>query len=211
MSLEGHLSTSITKAENSSSKISKDILSLKGMTGAKTRHFYNNLCSMEDARYLEIGCWRGSSICSAICRNKLSAICIDDFSEEFDAGYGNPRDELSSNIERLKGNNDIRFIESSCWDVDVDSLPKFNIYVYDGDHNEESQFKALDHFLDCLDDEFIFVVDDWNWDEVQKGTRRAIRELGVETTFEKEVTWDGDIERDGWWNGIGAFVLKKSN
>jgi hypothetical protein len=83
--------------------------------------------------------------------------------------------------------------------------------MYDGDHNEESQFKALDHFLSCLDDEFIFVVDDWNWEEVQKGTRRAIRELGVETTFEKEVTWDGDIERDGWWNGIGAFVLKKSN
>jgi hypothetical protein len=209
MSLEEHLSTSIINAENSSSKISKRVLSINGMTGAKTRHFYNNLCSMDDTRYLEIGTWRGSSICSAIYRNKLSAICIDDFSEGFDIWDSrHPRDELNSNIERFKRNNDIRFIESSCWDVDVDSLPKFNIYMYDGDHEEEAQFKALDHFLNCLDDEFIFVVDDWNWEEVQKGTRRAIRELGIETIFEKEVTWDGDIERDGWWNGVGTFVLK---
>ena len=107
MSLEEHLSTSIINAENSSSKISKRVLSINGMTGAKTRHFYNNLCSMDDTRYLEIGTWRGSSICSAIYRNKLSAICIDDFSEGFDIWDSrHPRDELNSNIERFKRNND---------------------------------------------------------------------------------------------------------
>ena len=28
---------------------------MDGMTGKKTRHFYNNLLNTEDARYLEIG------------------------------------------------------------------------------------------------------------------------------------------------------------
>ena len=28
---------------------------MEGMSGKKPRHFYNNVCSMNDARYLEIG------------------------------------------------------------------------------------------------------------------------------------------------------------
>ena len=36
------------------------------MTGIKTRHFYNNILNTDDARYLEIGAWKGSSICSAM-------------------------------------------------------------------------------------------------------------------------------------------------
>lgn len=208
MNLKDHLISSIEGAESNTSKIGESILSLEGMTGVKTRHFYNNICNMTDARYLEIGSWRGSSICSAIYENDLSAVCIDDFSEFNEKEY--PGDTLRSNIKSLKGDNNIRFIESNCWDIDVSSLPKFNIYMYDGDHSEESQFRALEYFLDCLDDEFIFIVDDWNWDQVENGTRRAINDLNVETVFEKEIKWRGSIEVNEWWNGVGTFVLRKT-
>ena len=61
-----HVNKSFENAENNVSKLSSEILSLDGMTGNKTRHFYNNILNIDDARYLEIGTWKGSSLCSAM-------------------------------------------------------------------------------------------------------------------------------------------------
>jgi hypothetical protein len=51
------------------------------MTGVYTRHFYNNLLTMDDARYLEIGTWAGSSVCSAMFKNKAKVVCVDNWSQ----------------------------------------------------------------------------------------------------------------------------------
>ena len=66
-----HIETALQNAENYISNIDKEILEMKGMSGIKTRHFYNNICSMQDSRYLEIGTWKGSSFCSAMSNNKM--------------------------------------------------------------------------------------------------------------------------------------------
>jgi len=68
-------------AEINVSKITNDIISIDGMSGTKTRHFYNNLLNFEDARYLEIGTWKGSSVCSAMYKNNAKVVCIDNWSE----------------------------------------------------------------------------------------------------------------------------------
>jgi len=75
------IETAFQNAENNVSKITNDIINMQGMSGIKTRHFYNNLLNTEDARYLEIGTWKGSSVCSAMCGNKAKVICIDNWSE----------------------------------------------------------------------------------------------------------------------------------
>ena len=49
-----HIEDCLGKTNKYTSNITDEILSIDGMTGKKTRHFYNNLCSMNDARYLEI-------------------------------------------------------------------------------------------------------------------------------------------------------------
>jgi hypothetical protein len=49
------IDTAFQKAENNISKITNDIINIEGMSGTKTRHFYNNLLTTENARYLEIG------------------------------------------------------------------------------------------------------------------------------------------------------------
>jgi hypothetical protein len=68
-------------AENGISKINEDIKQIDGMSGIKTRHFYNNLLSLDDSRYLEIGTWKGSSVCSAMFGNTQKVLCIDNWSE----------------------------------------------------------------------------------------------------------------------------------
>lgn len=202
---------SFQNAENNFSKITNDIINMEGMSGTKTRHFYNNLLNTHDARYLEIGTWKGSSVCSAMYNNKATVVCIDNWSE-----FGGPKNEFLVNFEKFKGENNANFIENDCYKVDVSVLPKFNIYMYDGNHTNESHYKALLHYYNCLDDLFIFIVDDWNWSDVRDGTMNSIKKLNLKILYEKEIrlTWDNSHTsqpqaKDTWWNGIYVAILEK--
>jgi hypothetical protein len=211
LKLKNLIDISIFNAENNISKITNDILNMEGMTGTKTRHFYNNLLDSEDARYLEIGSWKGSSICSAMYGNKANVLCIDNWSE-----FGGPKTEFLENFKKFKGNNFATFIESDCYKLDVDLLPKFNIYMYDGYHSYECQYKALIHYYNCLDDIFIFVVDDWNCKEARTGTMDSIQHLKLNVLYGKEIRLTNDdthtpmhIAKESWWNGMAVFILQK--
>jgi hypothetical protein len=205
------IETAFKNAENNISKNTNDIINMEGMSGTKTRHFYNNLLNTEDSRYLEIGTWKGSSVCSAMCGNKAKVVCIDNWSE-----FGGPKSEFLVNFEKFKGENQAIFIENDCYKVDVSKLPKFNIYMYDGNHTNESHYKALLHYYNCLDDVFIFIVDDWNWKDVRDGTLSSIQKLNLKILYQKEIrlTWDNSHTpqpqaKDTWWNGIYVAILKK--
>jgi asparagine synthetase A len=109
------------------------------------------------------------------------------------------------------------FIENNCFNVDVSTLSKFNIYMYDGNHTNESHYNALLHFYNCLDDTFIFIVDDWNWKEVRDGTLRSIEKLNLKNLYSKEIrttnddthpAW-GSQEQQRWHNGIYVSILQK--
>lgn len=204
------IDTAFSNAEQNISKITSEIIQLEGFSGTKTRHFYNNLL-VDGARYLEIGTWKGSSVCSAMYGNKATVVCIDNWSE-----FGGPKDEFLVNFEKFKGKNDATFIENDCYKVDVSLLPKFNIYMYDGNHTDESHYKALLHYYNCLDDVFIFIVDDWNWEDVRNGTLASIRTLNLKVLYEKEIrlTWDNSHTPHPeanytWWNGIYVAILQK--
>jgi len=202
---------SFQNAENNISKITNDIINMEGMSGIKTRHFYNNLLNTPDARYLEIGTWKGSSVCSAMCGNNAKIICIDNWSE-----FGGPKNEFLANFEKFKEGNDATFIENDCYSVDVSTLSKINIYMYDGNHSKEDHYKALLHYYNCLDDIFIFIVDDWNWKHVREGTNESIQQLNLKVLYEKEIrlTWDESHTpmteaKNTWWNGIYVAILQK--
>ena len=204
--------TAFQNAEKGVSKITEEIINMDGMSGKKTRHFYNNLLNTDDARYLEIGTWKGSSVCSAMYKNKAKVVCIDNWSL-----YGGPKTEFLENFEKFKGDNDASFIEDDCFKVDVSALPKFNIYMYDGDHSYDSQYKALSHYYPCLDESFIFIVDDWNWWMVRDGTFDAIQKLNLKVLYEKEIrlTWNEDhtpqpLASQTWHNGIYVAILQKN-
>lgn len=87
---------------------------MDGMSGTKTRHFYNNLLNYQDARYLEIGTWKGSSVCSAMCGNKGTIVCIDNWCQ-----FGGPKEEFLTNFYKHKGDNNAIFIENDCYKIDV--------------------------------------------------------------------------------------------
>lgn len=204
MNLSLHLSRSLQLAEQNISKCSAEILALPGMSGQKTRHFYNNLVSMPGAQYLEIGSWKGSSVCSAMFENSADVTCIDNFSE-----FAGPKKELLSNFHKFKGKNRATFIDADCFSVPIKNLPTFNLFMYDAAHDEMSQYRALSRFLPRMMDEFVFVVDDWNWDSVKNGTRNAIDDLQLTIVAEHERFTSANQDARGWWNGMFAAVLRK--
>lgn len=200
------IDTAFENADNNMSKITDDIIVMDGMSGTKTRHFYNNLLNFHDARYLEIGTWKGSSVCSAMCGNKATIVCIDNWSQ-----FGGPKGEFLLNFNKHKGENEASFVENDCYKIDVTKLPKFNIFMYDGEHSSESHYKALLHYYNCLDDIFIFIVDDWNWKDVREGTINSIQKLNLKILYEKEIrlTFDNSTTTGSWWNGIYVTILQK--
>lgn len=195
-------------AERGISKIDDYIKGMDGMSGTKTRHLYNNLLTIEDARYLEIGTWKGSSVCSAMCGNSAKVLCVDNWSE-----FGGPKSEFLSNFERYRGSNVSEYIESDCFNLDVSKIGKFNIYMYDGNHTYDSHYRSLTYFIEALDDTFILIVDDWNWTDVQNATIESIKFLDLQILWNKEIkiNENGETTHDasGWWNGISVFLLKK--
>lgn len=220
MELIYHICGSIVNARNEISNIDlnteegKEILEYKGYTGRKTRHLYNNICSrLEDIRYLEIGTWYGSSSISAIYKNKIDALFIDNWSQ-----FGGDPNIFIEIIKKFEGDSNCYLIENDCWQVDLNSLEnKFNVYLYDGAHTEEDHYKSLKYYYPVLEDQFIFMVDDWCWPDVRQGTMRAIKDLNLKIEFRHEELLNSkDLEgmpnhkgKETWWNGMACFLLSK--
>jgi hypothetical protein len=148
--------------------------------------------------------FKGATFVAALFNNKFEyAIGIDNSSE-----FGDVTAEREANVDKFLVKNNMELISDDCFTVNL-SDKKFNIYFYDGNHFYDSQKKAFTYFDSVLDDEFIAVVDDWNWDYVRKGTLDAFSELGYIIVGSWELISSKEGDPNSWWNGLGVFVIKK--
>ena len=204
-----HVQSSIAKAERVDSKLNNAILDIEGMSGNKFRAFLNNVCSFPHTKYLEIGCWKGSTFISALYCNELNieyAVGIDNWSE-----YSGPLQEFNLNRNFfLSGFNHYELIFEDAFSLSCKSKIKQKIttYFYDGNHNLSSQEKAFTFYNDMFEDTFIAIVDDWNWDQVREGTFNAFKDLNYKILFEARMV-GGVSDRLGWWNGAYIAVIRK--
>ena len=226
-----HVKNSFINADSMVTKLSPDILLLEGMSGFKTRVFYNEIASGWGVKYLEIGAWKGSSTCSALFSNSIDITTMDNWSL-----FNGPVTEFMDNVQKYRGANRVVEIEADSFELDVSTLPyKYNVYLYDGAHSDEAHEQALTHYINAMEDTFIFMVDDWMYQGVRKGTYAAIEKLGLKIEYYEDrgetIVYEDDdedevgerrwwAEKDGkrvriksdphnYWNGIGVFVLTK--
>lgn len=195
-------------------QLSAHILNMSGMSGKKYRFFINNLIKkIENTRYLEIGSWAGSTACSAMFNNSCKITCIDNWSQ-----FGGPKEIFFQNVESICNNKiNFDFIESNFYDINFSNIGKYNIYLYDGSHEEEDQFQGIVKAQEALDDEYFLIIDDWNWDFVRHGTIRAINILNshIISSIEIRTTLDNSHpqlahEHSDWHNGYYLAYIKKS-
>lgn len=199
----------IDRADRLKSKLAGDVLNVPGFTSVRIRHLMNNLGSMAN-NYLEIGVHKGGTFCSTCYDNKLWVTrAVDNFSE-FNAD--NPRAELEKNIRLFcKTPAVCEVVEQDCWTLErrYHLLPT-DLFLYDGDHSSDSQYKACSHFLPLMADQFIFCVDDYSaWPHVKEATQRGIKDAKLTVLFEREL-WNGrEGDNDGWHNGFYVALIKK--
>lgn len=204
----------LEQALNDNSEIPDYSLQIPGMSGIKYRHFINNLLrSLENPKYLEIGTWKGSTLCAAIGGvNGVSALAVDNFK------YGGATwDEVHENIDKVKTEDStIKVINSEFVDFDYTAYGKFDVYLYDGGHTEEEHYDAIVRAVPALEDISIIIIDDWNnhgdtVSHIKTGTYNGFKDSGLEILYKFEVeTGVNPPFPSEWHNGYGVFLVKKS-
>lgn len=212
--LTSHVERALAKAHIFESKIDCPIHETGGMSGIKTRHLYNNLCSLGPLRYLEVGSYTGSSLCAALYKNQhVKAWAFDNFSE-----FDGPIDKFKNNIERFIPDANLTFKQEDFFEADLSELEnQIDVYLYDGPHEREFHRKAIVKAWPTLAPESIVIIDDWNWSWVREGTYQGLLDVGASIVkiWEIRHTWDNTHTPEGtrdleFWNGIAIFVVSKS-
>ena len=188
-------------------------LQIPGMSGIKYRHFINNLLrSLETPKYLEIGTWKGSTLCAAIGDIEgVTALAVDNY------GYGGAtEDEVNDNVNKVKSESaSITILNQDFVDFDFSAHGKFDIYLYDGGHTQEEHYDAIVRAVPALEDISIIIIDDWNNHDntvshIKTGTYDGFKDAGLEILYKFEVeTGVNPPFPSEWHNGYGVFLVKK--
>lgn len=196
---------SIFCSENRQTKLTDKSFTIEGMSGVKNRIFLNSLLELDNSKYLEIGTWKGSTFYSALCKNQPTyAVAIDNWSL-----FGGPNKEFFQNLSDV--NVEFDFYDADCFNIDKSLFKhKFNIYFYDGEHEEQDQRKALTYYVDCLEDQFIYICDDWNFQKVQNGTFSGLEQANIKV-HKEWVLGNMSVHADSqnWWNCLYVAVCSK--
>ena len=200
----------LTEIENGQHTLPIEIEQLDGMSGTLYRRFINKLVSeLTNINYLEIGCWKGSTAIPAMYNNTdkvKNHYIIDNWSE-----FGGPKEEFENNFKKF-----IK-IEPNLFNMDCFADPpskykikKIDLYFYDGCHSVEAQENALLHYIDSMNKTFIFIVDDYNWEQSSTGTENSIKKLNLKIEYKKIILTDNCNDfKHTWHNGVGIYVLSK--
>ena len=220
--LSTHLLTSFYRALQGESSGANQVVGVMGYSGVKFRHLMNNLGSLNEGRYLEVGVYRGSTFFSALASNRLYAVAVDLWQDSNLGSDEAAYDAFLTGLNRYRGENSVKVIVGDCWDVAFNRKDEVleamggrtaNIFFYDAGHTETEQFMALTNYLPLLDPLFIYVVDDWNQPMVRDGTHMAIQAMRLQVLLKIEVSTRGGLPSDhndkDWWVGTGLFLLRK--
>tara|TARA_B100000963_G_scaffold220455_1_gene192153 strand:- start:1194 stop:1961 length:768 start_codon:yes stop_codon:yes gene_type:complete len=211
------IENSFTSAISGNSNLSDEIKTMKGLSGRKFRVMMNNLIKIfNNPKYLEIGSWLGSSACSVCCNNKVNITCIDDWSQNFSTDLDSKK-IFKKNLKKILNENiSLQIIEKDFRKVNFQNLNDINIYFYDGSHHYQDHYDAIKLVLPSLTKKFILIVDDWNWEQVRKGTLDSIynEKLKIISKLEIRTTTDNSSslivgENSDWHQGVAFLVVKK--
>jgi hypothetical protein len=203
------------QAQDGRGKLDQRLLAFRGASGRRYRLFINTLIgSLDDARYMEIGSYTGSTLCATIAGNKVAALVIDNWSL-----FGGPVKDFMHNVATYRTPAArVSVLETDFRQVDYRHIGKFNVYMFDGPHTERDHYDAVNLALPALDDSFVLVVDDWDWGQVRSGTLWAIHDNGlkIDLSIDIRTTMDGTsppvgAERSDWHNGYLLAVISRNS
>ena len=198
-----HVKNAFSAAEADNSKLDDSVLNINGVTGRKTRMFYNNLGNTSEPIVLiDVGTKNGSSTASFLKNNdNIKACVIDDWT------HGGSSEELINTVNSSKLTNIVSKPET----VDISLLPKANVVVYDNFYFDGELMRGIQKLSNVFADVCVLIVDDWNAIGVVQQTYSMLSSIDYTVVYENCVKTNYDSEAAAtYWNGIGVFVLVKN-
>lgn len=182
-------------------------LSKAGLSSIRTQSLLYRLAHRPEHRHLEVGMFTGTTFFATGVDSAMKELVgIDNWQLDV-------RDKFWANHELFK--NALcphKIYEEDCWEIDKKKLGKFDSYFYDGCHGLQEQHNALVHFWDNLEDLSVVVIDDYKELRVQRGTMRALEELGIKYQLVYGFALPGGFKwaKELFWNGLGVFCFDKT-
>ena len=183
---------------------------INGMSGQSFRLVLNRI-AQSSKNYLEIGTWRGSTACSAIDGNDLDALLVDNWSE-----FGGPAGSALKNLSKfLRVNNKLSILSEDFTKVDfsvaLDSM--IDVYLFDGPHSESDHIAGAKVIGSLKFNSLVFIVDDWNWEDVRNGTIAGLNQLNSKLIYKIEIFSKGKkrFQYSRWHNGYCFFLIEAAN
>ena len=204
------LATAIDNGINLMSELPAAQMGVPALTSIRIRHILNNIGKLAEI-HLECGVHKGGTYTATIANNSniKTSCAIDSFASDF-SGESAMVQFLDNRKKFESHTSTYKLFVNDTFKTELWTLPKcIDLYMYDGCHSYESQRKALTYFKDNLANEFIFICDDYDWEDVKNGTQDGIKDAEYIVLYEK-VLVGNDHDNDGFWNGLYIALLKKT-
>lgn len=163
-----------------------------------------------DEAYLEVGTFKGRSLCGAVRdAGDKKFYAMENFMEFGMAGQ-EARAELFTNLETYGKDADVDLLEGDCFKLMVEPGTvdrPVGVYFYDGEHTLLSHYLALAVAEPLLADEALVLIDDATWPVVQRAHRLFLKR---HQGWEISATWDAkEADDPRWANGLHALTFKR--
>ncbi len=186
--------------------------SVNGYTSANELAVLNAAARVmpEDECYLEVGSYKGRSMCGAVQDVAGKTFYIIENYLEFGMQGQEAREELDRNLAAHAAHADVRLVEGNAFALlrrpGVIDRP-VGVYFYDGEHTGLSHYLALGIIEPWLADEAIVLVDDATYPMVSDAHDEYISR---HPQWRVERRWDAKENDDPRWaNGLHALSFRR--
>lgn len=166
----------------------------------------------DDEAYLEIGTFKGRSMCATVRDNDGKRFYAMENFLEFGMAGQEARAELMENLAKYAAAAKVELLEGDCFKLMADPTlidRPVGVYFYDGEHTFVAHYLSLAVVEPLLADEALVLVDDATWPVVHRAHKRYLANNPEWSIVEK---WDAKVDNDPLWaNGLHAlrFVRKE--
>jgi predicted O-methyltransferase YrrM len=164
-----------------------------------------------DEVYLEVGTFKGRSICAAMLDAEgKDLVAVENF-QEFGMVGQEARAELMRHVGARRAGRSLRLVDGDCFEVlrrpGLLERP-VGAYFYDGAHTGLAHWLALAVVEPLLADEALVLVDDASWPMVRRATERYTSSRpGWETVLDLPATRQDDPV---WANGLLVLRFRRT-
>jgi predicted O-methyltransferase YrrM len=148
----------------------------------------------EGESYVEVGSFRGASLASALVGNGAHGVGVDRF------GFrGATRADLEATLELFDVAERAEIVEGDAFQLLADGAlnhTRAGVYYYDAAHDYESQLKGLRLIEPHLASDALLIVDDSDWEDVDRATRAY---LATQPRAKTLLVVEGSSRGLPWW------------